>query len=115
MRTPIQQLAPSFTSARAYRDWKNGPVLLDPEDVIATVLAAATAAQTSFEAQLGWTIEVEPNEDRPGVNIYLVHSSGDCASLACADNEGETADGLRVPQIVIAKAYGLIDSEKLDY
>lgn len=62
-----------------------------------------------------WTLECEPNEDRPGVNVYIVHRSGDTASLACADNEGMTSDGRKVPQYVIDAAYRWIDSANLDY
>ena len=62
-----------------------------------------------------WWLESEPNEDRPGVNVYLVHKSGDCASLACADNEGETSDGRKVPQAIIDAAWRWIDKAGLDY
>jgi hypothetical protein len=43
-----------------------------------------------------WSFEAEPNEDREGMQVFVCHSSGDSASLSCADNEGETCDGLRV-------------------
>ena len=62
-----------------------------------------------------WTLESEPNEDRPGENVYLVHSSGDCASLACADNEVETADGTYVPKQIVKAAYQWIEDEGIDY
>jgi len=62
-----------------------------------------------------WSLEAEANEDRPGMNVYLAHRSGDCASLACADNEGETADGLRVPAFVVIAAYQWIDDTNIDY
>jgi hypothetical protein len=62
-----------------------------------------------------WTLEAEPNEDRPGMNVYLVHFSGDIASLACAENEGETADGRHVPAQIIKYAYEWIEDENIDY
>ena len=62
-----------------------------------------------------WHLEAEANEDRPGMNVYLIHHSGDCASLACADNEGETADGLRVPRAVVAAAFDWIEEASIDY
>ena len=63
-----------------------------------------------------WTLTAEPNEDREGMNVYLTHfGSGDTASLACADTEGETADGLRIPKVVIAAAWKWIDDENIDY
>lgn len=63
-----------------------------------------------------WHFESEPNPDgREGVNVYIVHKSGDCASLACADNEGETADGRRIPAQVVKGAWDWIESAGLDY
>ena len=62
-----------------------------------------------------WSFEAEPNEDREGMQVFVCHSSGDSASLSCADNEGETCDGLRVPRSVVDACYRWIDQNKINY
>ena len=63
----------------------------------------------------GYTILAEPNEDRAGEAVYIETPCGDVASLACAENEGETADGTRIPKSVVAAAYEFIDDNDIDY
>ena len=62
-----------------------------------------------------WVIVAEPNEDYPGMNVWLDHASGDSCSLACGDSEGETVDGLIVPRKVVDAAYKWIEEEGIDY
>ena len=62
-----------------------------------------------------WSFEAEPNEDREGMQVFVCHRSGDGASLSCADNEGETCDGLRVPRSVVNACYRWIEQNKIDY
>lgn len=62
-----------------------------------------------------WSFEAEPNEDREGMQVFVYHRSGDGASLSCADNEGETCDGLRVPRSVVNACYRWIEQNNIDY
>lgn len=50
-----------------------------------------------------------------GMGVYINHMSGDCASLECADNEGETVDGLPIPTTVVRDAFKWVESEGIDY
>jgi len=64
----------------------------------------------------GWQAFTEPNEDRPGVNVYLEHiSSGDVVSLACAECEGETSEGRPVPIKAVLMAFDWIAEKGIDY
>jgi hypothetical protein len=96
MRTPIQQLAPSFTSARAYRDWKNAPQLLTAEEVVATVLAAPDPYQCHEKNIKGYAVTVEIDEDcgdivsQCWVSLKFTNRPGQewCSSLALIEGEG---------------------------
>lgn len=69
-----------------------------------------TLSRDHFEtAYRAYTFTVVPNEDREGVNLYITCPNGDSCSLACADNEGETVDGTRIPGHVVAAAYDFLD------
>ena len=73
------------------------------------------ATDRTYNLSQHWAMQVEPNEDRDGQAVYLIHSSGDGCSLACADNEGETCDGLKVPAFVIKSAFNFIEKQGIDY
>lgn len=57
----------------------------------------------------------EPNEDREGENVYIECPNGDVASLSCAENEGETADGTYIPKGAVIAAYSFIEANNIDY
>jgi hypothetical protein len=63
----------------------------------------------------GYRISAEPNEDREGENVYIECPNGDFASLACAENEGETADGTFIPKSVVDKAHDFIYVNDINY
>ena len=63
----------------------------------------------------GYRIFAEPNEDREGENVYIETPSGDVASLAVAENEGETADGTFIAKSVVDKAHDFIFANNIDY
>ena len=56
-----------------------------------------------------------PNEDREGESVHITCPNGDCASLECADSEGETVNGTRIPQAIIDQVFNWVDSEGIDY
>ncbi len=62
-----------------------------------------------------WTFTAQPNEDREGDNVFIEHSSGQSASLACAEGEGELDRGKKVPASVISAAYRWIEKAGIDY
>lgn len=94
MRSPIQQLAPSFTSARAYRDWKNGPQLITDEEILAAV--APVDPYQFFETRIkGYHVELEIDDDCGDIvsqcTVTLKFANSDhvyCSSLAVIENEG---------------------------
>jgi hypothetical protein len=52
-----------------------------------------------------YRVEVTPNEDRPGVQVWIVREDDDeCVSLECAEGEGEFSDGSRIPAWMLFKA-----------
>lgn len=95
MRTPIQQLAPSFTSARAYRDWKNSDLDITVEEIEAAV-APADPYQCHEKNIKGYHVTVEIDEDcgdivsQCWVSLKFANRPGQewCSSLALIENEG---------------------------
>ena len=60
-----------------------------------------------------YTIETSPNEDRPGVQVWISRDDGQSISLAVAEDFGEFEDGSPVPDRIVQKARDVADS--VDY
>ena len=57
-----------------------------------------------------WSLETYYNDETDYTQVFINHTSGESASVACAENEGELWNGVKVPARILSKAVELEDS-----